>query len=227
MLIEVCSSSIESVKNAIEGGANRIELCTDLRNDGITPSIPLLKEVIEFCPLPVHVLIRPRKGDFFYSHKDIAEIENSIEILNSFNIQGIVLGVLNQNKMPPFELLKKWCTKSIHNDITFHRAFDEVKDPFGAIETLIELGFKRVLTSGQKIKAIDGLPLLNKLNKEYGDKIQIMPGGGIGIENCLHFAEAGYSELHMSAKSSEHFENEDSIADIEIIRKVVQKTKQS
>ena len=126
MVIEICCSSISSVKNAINYGANRIELCQDLRNDGITPSKRLLNSAIKISTKPINVLIRPRIGDFFYSSEEIKLIEYEIKQIKSLPINGIVIGILNRENDLPINVLKKLAQIIKPLDLTFHRAFDIV-----------------------------------------------------------------------------------------------------
>lgn len=219
MVIEICCSSISSVKNAINYGANRIELCQDLRNDGITPSKRLLNSAIKISTKPINVLIRPRIGDFFYNSEDIKLIEYEIKQIKSLPINGIVIGILNRENDLPINVLKKLVQIIKPLDLTFHRAFDIVNNPIKSMNTLIDIGFDRILTSGQSDTAEKGLKMLLELKEKANGKISIMPGGGINENNCHIFLKNGFNEIHLSAKKKKK-ENEP-IADPEIIKKVV------
>ena len=219
MVIEICCSSISSVKNAINYGANRIELCQDLRNDGITPSKRLLNSAIKISTKPINVLIRPRIGDFFYSSEEIKLIEYEIKQIKSLPINGIVIGILNRENDLPINVLKKLVQIIKPLDLTFHRAFDIVNNPIKSMNKLIEIGFDRILTSGQSDTAEKGLKMLLELKEKANGKISIMPGGGINENNCHIFLKNGFNEIHLSAKKKKK-ENEP-IADPEIIKKVV------
>ena len=219
MVIEICCSSISSVKNAINYGANRIELCQDLRNDGITPSKRLLNSAIKISTKPINVLIRPRIGDFFYNSEEIKLIEYEIKQIKSLPINGIVIGILNRENDLPINVLKKLVQIIKPLDLTFHRAFDIVNNPIKSMNTLIDIGFDRILTSGQSDTAEKGLKMLLELKEKANGKISIMPGGGINENNCHIFLKNGFNEIHLSAKKKKK-ENEP-IADPEIIKKVV------
>ena len=187
MVIEICCSSISSVKNAINYGANRIELCQDLLNDGITPSKRLLNSAIKISTKPINVLIRPRIGDFFYSSEEIKLIEYEIKQIKSLPINGIVIGILNRENDLPINVLKKLVQIIKPLDLTFHRAFDIVNNPIKSMNKLIEIGFDRILTSGQSDTAEKGLKMLLELKEKANGKISIMPGGGINENNCHIF----------------------------------------
>jgi len=221
MVIEICCSSINSVKNAIKYGANRIELCQDLTNDGITPSKALLNSAIKISTLPINVLIRPRIGDFFYNSEEIKLIEDEIKNIKSLPINGIVIGVLNRENDLPINILKKLVEMIKPLDITFHRAFDLLKKPIESMNKLSEIGFDRILTSGHSETAEKGLDMLIKLKTKANKKISIMPGGGINESNCINFFKNGFNEIHLSAKKKEKENTIEPIADPEIIKKVV------
>tara|TARA_B100000401_G_C52714618_1_gene675567 strand:+ start:179 stop:865 length:687 start_codon:yes stop_codon:yes gene_type:complete len=221
MVIEICCSSISSVKNAINYGANRIELCQDLRNDGITPSKRLLNSAIKISTKPINVLIRPRIGDFFYSSEEIKLIEYEIKQIKSLPINGIVIGILNRENDLPINVLKKLVQIIKPLDLTFHRAFDIVNNPIKSMNKLIEIGFDRILTSGQSDTAEKGLKMLLELKEKANGKISIMPGGGINENNCHIFLNNGFNEIHLSAKKKKKENKIEPIADPEIIKKVV------
>ena len=221
MVIEICCSSINSVKNAIKYGANRIELCQDLTNDGITPSKALLNSAIKISTLPINVLIRPRIGNFFYNSEEIKLIEDEIKNIKSLPINGIVIGVLNRENDLPINILKKLVEMIKPLDITFHRAFDLLKKPIESMNKLSEIGFDRILTSGHSETAEKGLDMLIKLKTKANKKIIVMPGGGINESNCINFFKNGFNEIHLSAKKKEKENTIEPIADPEIIKKVV------
>ena len=221
MVIEICCSSVSSVKNAINYGANRIELCQDLRNDGITPSKRLLNSAIKISTKPINVLIRPRIGDFFYNSEEIKLIEYEIKQIKSLPINGIVIGILNRENDLPINVLKKLVQIIKPLDLTFHRAFDIVNNPIKSMNTLIDIGFDRILTSGQSDTAEKGLKMLLELKEKANGKISIMPGGGINENNCNTFLKNGFNEIHLSAKKKKKENEIEPIADPEIIKKVV------
>ena len=198
MIIEVCANSYESAINAELGGANRIELCKDLHLDGLTPDDEIAKKTINELNIPVFILIRPRDGDFNYSIEEYELMKADIVKFKEMGCKGIVSGVLNDDKTIDLERTKELVELTRPLEFTFHRAFDIVTDPFKELENLIEIGIDRVLTSGQKDKAIDGLDLLKKLNKKAGDRIKIMPGSGISNNTIKNFDL--FNEIHGSFK---------------------------
>ena len=221
IIVEICCSSIASIKNAVEGKAHRIELCQNLLADGLSPSSEFLEKASSVCKLPIHVLIRPRSGCFYYNTNEIEQIGKDIERIKEFPIQGIVIGALNENNSLALEHLKNWRAMCPNLNFTFHRAFDVVKDPEKSLNQLVNIGYDRVLTSGQKPKAIDGLALLKKLNSKYSNQISIMPGGGVNDKNVYKFLNAGFRQIHLSAKAHSEVTTEDPISNLEIIKSVM------
>ena len=196
MIIEVCTNSYESAINAEQGGADRIELCKDLHIDGLTPTYEIAKKTIDKLKIPVFILIRPREGDFNYSNEEFELMKADIVKFKEMGCKGIVSGILNEDKTVDLERTKELIELTRPLEFTFHRAFDVVTDPFKEIENLIELGIERVLTSGQKDKAIEGLKLLKELKEKVKNRIKIMPGSGITIDNFKKFNSFG--EIHGS-----------------------------
>ena len=198
MLTEVCVTSIASIKNATAAGADRVELCSALGVGGVTPSYGLIKRAVSLNRLPIHCLIRPREGHFTYSPEEVAIIEQDIIVAKDLGCSGVVIGALT----PEFHLdlvrLEKWRAIAGSMYLTFHRAFDVVREPMSALKQLIELGFDCVLSSGQKEKAEEGFSKLEIWNKTFGNQIAIMPGSGINSSNCSRFKEAGFKALHFS-----------------------------
>jgi len=199
MIIEICANSFESAKAAQDGGADRIELCADLSKGGLTPLHSVIKKVIEELKIPVHVLIRPRSGDFVYSRKELETMLIDIAYCKELYCSGIVSGVLTLENNIDEEATRQLIVASEGMEFTFHRAFDRDVEVESSIKSLIKLGVTRLLSSGQQNKAIDGIELLNKMKLLAKDHLQIMPGSGIGSENALAFKEAGFEAIHFSA----------------------------
>ena len=198
MIIEVCAESYEYALKAEKARANRIELCKDLHLDGLTPDYETAKITIDSLNIPVFILIRPRYGDFIYSNEEFELMKSDIAKFKEIGCKGIVSGVLNNDKDIDIERTKELVELSRPLEFTFHRAFDIVKDPVEEIENLIKMGVDRVLTSGQKEKAIDGLVLLEQLNIISNNRIIIMPGSGISKKNLRNFET--FNEVHGSFK---------------------------
>ena len=198
MIIEVCAESYEYALKAEKAGANRIELCKDLHLDGLTPGYESAKRIIDSLNIPVFILIRPREGDFIYSNEEFELMKRDIIKFKEMGCKGIVSGVLNNDNSIDIKRTKDLIELSRPLEFTFHRAFDIVSDPLKEIENLIRLGVDRILTSGQKNKAIEGLNLLEKLNNISKKRIVIMPGSGISNTNFKKFNS--FNEIHGSFK---------------------------
>ena len=200
MIIEVCAESYEYAVKAEKAGADRIELCKDLHLDGLTPDYESAKRTIDTLNIPVFILIRPRKGDFIYSNQEFELMKRDIIKFKEMGCKAIVSGVLNDDNTIDVERTKELVELSKPLEFTFHRAFDVVNDPIEEIENLIKIGVNRILTSGQKEKAIEGLDLLKKLNKISSNRIVIMPGSGISPLIIEKFKS--FSEIHGSFRNN-------------------------
>lgn len=237
MLVEVCVNSLESARNAQNAGADRIELCTELGVGGITPSYGLLKSIKEHLSIPVHVLIRPRSGDFTYSDMEFGIMKQNIALCVEMEFGGIVSGVLDKDFTLDSERTKALIDAAGELNFTFHRAFDWVKDPLLALEQLEDLGVDCILSSGQQKSSPEGLALLTELHQK-SKKVTIMPGGGIKPDNIYQFKEKEFRAIHLSAvkfqktldivpqisMNSPSFLKEDAVAvsNIETIRHIVE-----
>ena len=228
MIVEICANSFESAVAAQNAGADRIELCTQLAVGGLTPSHQLIKKVVSELSIPVHVLIRPRKGNFCYSKEELNIMKNDIEFCKNIGCSGVVSGVLESNLTINLIATQQLIETANGIDFTFHRAFDCVKDPLVALENLIALKIKRVLSSGLKPSAIEGISLLSEMNKIANQQIEIMPGSGINLDNVLQFKNKGFTSIHLSAtqqpekNSASYFEGgTEGVSNEKIIRKII------
>lgn len=197
--IEICANSFESAKAAQLAGANRIELCTELSVGGLTPSLGLIEKVVSELNIPAHVLIRPRSGNFTYSSSEFDVMLRDIAFCKELGCEGIVSGFLSSENKIDFEKTKQLIAASEGMEFTFHRAFDWVENPLEELQNLIDLKVNRLLSSGQKPTAIEGISLLKELQDIAKGEIEIMPGGGINLENASKFKEAGFKSIHLSA----------------------------
>jgi len=223
MTLEICANSYQSALNAQAVGAHRIELCSELSVGGITPSYGVLKKVIEALSIPVHVLIRPRSGDFHYTDEEFEVMKTDVELCRAAGASGIVTGVLKNDAALDVDRTQELMTMATSLDFTFHRAFDVVKDPLKTLDQLIDLGVKRILTSGQQAKAEDGLGLLKTLVHQANGRTCIMAGSGISAKNVSKFKAIGISEVHASATvptkpSSGLFAFPQSVSDPQVIK---------
>jgi copper homeostasis protein len=204
--LEVCAASISSAYNAEQGGAARIELCSSLESGGITPSYGLIKAVKESVDLPVHVLIRPRAGDFVYSPQELAVIQADTETVGRLGCAGVVIGILSRDlrvdvaAMSPIVAL----AKQYGMNVTFHRAFDDIAASHRrkAIDEIIGMGCERILTSGgsSSVSSPEGRRVIAEMIAYAGDRIIIMAGGGISSDLESFIADTGAREIHASCK---------------------------
>lgn len=199
---EVCASSLNSLLAAVEGGADRIELCQALPLDGLTPSHALISYCRTNLTVPVFVLIRPREGDFVYNDSETLIIMEDIDYCRRLGIDGVVVGFLDRDGEIDKARLKEAVKKAGAMEVTFHRAFDVCTDWERALEDIIECGCSRILTSGQAAGAFPGRERLKQIVAKAGDRIKILAGGGINPGNVREILEyTKVREVHFSAKS--------------------------
>jgi len=197
---EVCVNSLESALAAAHGGAHRLELCENLAEGGTTPSYGNMVEVIRRAKLPVMVLIRPRAGSFCYSRAERKVMLRDIGMAAKAGAAGVVLGCLNEAGEIDRKMMKRLLREAHPLPVTFHRAFDTLKEPLKGLESIAELGCKRILSSGGKPTAAAGIRLLKQMVALAAGSLIIMPGGGISPENILQIREeTGCREFHFSA----------------------------
>lgn len=205
MELEVCCGSLQSALNAVAGGATRIELCSALSLDGLTPSIGLLSELRSRFPfLCIHVLIRPREGHFVFSDSELSVMLRDIEQAASAGASAIVSGALTPDDTIDIEATRKLIAAAPQLPFTFHRAFDVVADQTEALNQLIDLGVARVLTSGAAPSAEAGIQQLARLVHLAANRIAILPGGGVNRTNARRIIDlTGAHEIHGSCAISD------------------------
>ncbi len=200
VLLEVCVDSAEGLYSAIEGGADRIELCSALELGGLTPSQALM-ELASDAPIPVYAMIRPRAGSFCFSAEDEAIMAADIGNARNAGLAGVVLGASLADGSLDVTLLERLIAEANVLGTTLHRAFDLVPDAETALEQAIALGFERILTSGLSQTAEEGLDNLRHLAGKAGKRICIMPGSGVSAGNVGRIIEAtGATEVHASCR---------------------------
>ncbi len=200
-MLEICIDSVESAIKAEKSGADRLELCENLIQGGVTPSSGKIAQVIKAVTIPVRVLIRPRAGNFLYSQDELEIIAADIKFCSTTNCEGIVVGALTDTSEIDEELLAYWKSLAGGKKLIFHRAFDLTKDPKTACEQLIKSGFDTILTSGQHTMAQQGVEVLKALHREYGSSISLLAGGGVRASNISEIHEkTGITHFHSSAK---------------------------
>lgn len=217
-LLEVCTGSLASVEAAAEGGAERIELCAALPLDGLTPSLGTIRLVRQRWPqLRIHVLVRPREGDFVYSQAELRAMALDIEAAKPY-ADGFVSGALTPEGDIDMMATEVLVRQSGDKPFTFHRAFDHCRQPLVALEQLIRLGCSRILTSGQQPSALAGIDLLRRLNDVSSGRIIIMPGGGVNAENArLILDQTGCSEIHGSCSGGSGVTSADEVRAVRAI----------
>ncbi len=199
--IEICCGSIQSAANAKAGGAVRVELCQGLVEGGTTPSPATIDFAVKELGLKVFVLIRPRGGDFCYNELEIKTMEEDVAFCKKAGATGIVVGFLHPDGTIDTELTRRFVELSAPLPVTFHRAFDECKEPLKALEQIIDCGCKRILTSGCQPTAMEGADMLQQLVKQANGRISILAGSGVTPENAVSLKQkTGAPEIHGSCK---------------------------
>lgn len=201
--LELCAASIEAVELAKKHGFERIELCQNLEQGGLTPSAGLIHLALKLG-VETHVLIRPRAGGFHYNSTELQLIEKDIDFCAQLGVKGVVVGLLKENFDIDKVLLQQLMQRAPQLDWTFHRAFDESIDWKRSLDVLIELGFKRVLTSGFASNVEIGQPVLAQMCAHAKGRIELMAGGGVNAGNVAKLAQIeGLSAIHFSATQKE------------------------
>jgi len=203
-IIEIATADYNTTRSAVEGGADRIELCADLGQGGTTPSYATIKQCREDFALPLFPIIRPRGGDFLYSDEEYRIMAHEVQLCKALGCDGIVTGLLKRDGSIDLKRTERLIALAYPLEVTFHRAFDRCRDPFEALEQLIQLGCQRILTSGQRATAPEGMELIAELVNAAAGRIIIMPGSGVRKENIRELAEkTGAVEFHSSLRGTQ------------------------
>jgi copper homeostasis protein len=209
-LLEIAVESVEAARAAERSGAHRIELCAKLDIGGITPPVELQREAREALRIPIHVLIRPHDGNFVYSKSELETMKLQIDAAKQVGMNGVVLGVLKADKTVDVETTRELVRHANPLPVTFHRAFDESSDLLQALEDVCSAGAKRTLTSGGAKDAVGGVSVLRSLLEAAGDRIIVMPGGGIRGENVSELLRATRArEIHSGLGTVMKYGSED------------------
>ncbi|KXG84856.1 copper homeostasis protein CutC [Agrobacterium bohemicum] len=212
ILLEVCVDDAAGLYAAIEGGADRIELCSALTVGGLTPSAGLMS-LASRSVVPCYAMIRPRVGDFIYSAEELAVMEDDIRFAASCGLAGVVFGANHSDGRLDCDILMTLSEVSGTMPRTLHRAFDLVPDMAEAIELAIDCGFERVLTSGRAISAVEGLADLKAAIGIASGRVSIMPGSGVNLETIdLLLTELNVTEVHSSCSSNVEVDNSNVVA---------------
>ena len=200
--LEVIAFNIESCLLAEANGVSRIELCDNQADGGTTPSYGFIKAARQILTIELYPIIRPRGGDFLYSDAEFDIIKSDVLLCKELGCDGVVIGMLNTDGTVDKERTKILTSLAYPMGVTFHRAFDRTENMFKALEDIIECGCERILTSGQKPTAYDGIDNIKALLQKAGDRIIIMPGSGVNSKNIIEIAQhTGATEFHSSARN--------------------------
>ncbi|XP_066159057.1 copper homeostasis protein cutC homolog [Euwallacea fornicatus] len=219
-VLEVCVDSLESAVAALNGGADRLELCSSLIEGGLTPTPGLLTKIQNMNPrkVPVYCMLRCRPGNFIYKIEEVEIMKEDAKILRRSGADGFVFGALANNADVDMKTCREIIKACYPLPVTFHRAFDFVRRPTIEVEVIIDLGFERILTSGKQQTAQVGVKLIKKLIEQAGSRIILMPGGGVNKDNIKYILDnTEAKEIHGSFKKlkdepkSENQENEEII----------------
>jgi copper homeostasis protein len=197
--VEICVQGIMSAIAAVEGGAARVEICENLAIGGVTPGLGVVVMSTAKFEIPVHVLIRPRGGDFVYNSAEFEIMRTDIGYAKAAEASGVVFGLLSKTG----RINRKYTAELIHEarpmSVTFHKAFDAARDPFEALDDLISLGVDRILTSGHAPTAMEGLGTLVELTRRAAGRIAVMAGGSIRLDQIRPIITAGVKEIHLGS----------------------------
>lgn len=197
---EICVDTVESAIAAQDGGADRVELCDNLFEGGTTPSHGAIAVARDLLSIKLHIIMRPRGGDFLYSDTDFEIMKRDIDAAKGLGVDGVVIGLLNADGTIDAEHTRELVSLARPMSVTFHRAFDVCRDAFEALETLVEIGVDRILTSGQRATAVEGSELIAELVKSADDRIIIMACGSLDEANIADvISKTGVCEVHFTA----------------------------
>ncbi len=207
LAVEIAVQDRSGVRVALEAGADRVELCSALGLGGLTPSAGLIEAAVAEAREAgrtgfVHVLIRPRGGGFVYDADELALTVADIGFARRAGASGVVVGALDESGFVARDAVSRFVDAAEELDVTFHRAVDAVPDPLGALDALVALGVRRILTSGGAPRSIDGIGMLRALASRSAGRIEVMAGGGVGVGDIGTIAETGVDAVHLSARAS-------------------------
>lgn len=202
MALEVCIDSVEAAVAASRGGAQRVELCADLLEGGVTPSAGMIASVRRQIGIELFVIVRPRGGDFFYTEPEFEVMQEEIGQARALGVDGLVLGLLTEDCSVDVARTRRLVELAAPLPVTFHRAFDHAPDLEAALENVIATGARRVLTSGGAADAAEGAETIARLVKQARGRIGVMPGGGVRLKNIAKLAATGATEFHSSLRTA-------------------------
>ena len=201
LALEICIDSVDSALAAERGGARRVELCDYLVGGGTTPSAGMIAVVRRHIQIGLHVLIRPRRGDFLYSEEEFEVMKRDIAVCRELGADGVVIGMLKADGTIDMDRTRELIALAQPLSVTFHRAFDLTPDPYKALDDLLQLEVQRLLTSGQQETALQGADLIRELQERAKGKLSIMPGSGVNPGNIREIiSRTGVNEVHASVR---------------------------
>lgn len=201
MKLEICIDSLESFDNAVSAGADRVEICSALIADGLTPDIGLVSYICQNKDIEKFVMLRPRDGDFTYDKNEIEQIKEEIKAFKKYDIDGFVFGAIKEDGSLDLDLIREIVEIAKPFPVVLHRAFDYSSDGEKVIDQLIDMGILRILTSGKELSANEGLDLIGQIQDQYGNKVEIMAGSGVSAENIKEIYEkTKIKNFHMSGR---------------------------
>lgn len=199
VLLEVCVDTVEKLRAAQAGGAQRFELCSRLDLDGLSPTDELLDEALEVATLPVFVMVRPRPGTFVHDDEEFRRMLREVDELRGLHVPGVVFGLLTRHHKIDVERTRELVLAARPMQVTFHRAFDHAHEPLKSLDALIELKIERVLSSGGLADAWSGREKLRELVQHAAGRIRVVPAGGVRADHARELVElTGASEIHSS-----------------------------
>lgn len=181
--LEIACFNPESALIAQQGGADRVELCDNIKEGGTTPDFEITKQTLEKITIPLYVMIRPRGGNFVYSEEEFQQMKNEIQQFKTLGVNGFVFGILNHDRTVNTKQNSELVAMAKPLPCTFHRAFDAVTDVLLSLEDVIQCGFSTILTSGTMPNVVEGITVLQQLTEKANNRITIMPGGGLRSGN--------------------------------------------
>ena len=197
ILVEASVETLDEAVAAEEAGADRVELCANLAEDGLTPESAAVASVVEHLRIPVFTIVRPRTGDFVYDEDELRRMLRDVRAAGSAGLAGVVTGILSADGTVDAARTRALVEAAAPLPVTFHRAFDSVADTARALETLIDAGIVRVLTSGGAATALEGANTIAALVRQAGDRIVVLAGGGVRAHNVRDLiARTGVREVH-------------------------------
>jgi copper homeostasis protein len=200
-VLEICIDGVASARAAAAGGADRVELCAALPEGGTTPSAGMIRAVRELFPGKLMVIIRPRGHDFLYDDDEIGVMCEDIRVCHRLGVDGVVIGCLAADGRVDRDACGRLLDCAGSLDVTFHRALDMARDPQEALDEVMAMGIRRVLSSGAAADVVAGMPVLRSLIERAGDRCVVMPGGGVTPENLAGILDStGAREVHLSAR---------------------------